>query len=647
MPRQAETETAGPRWHEVLACLRIARGWKAQELAKAAGLKAPTLRAFERGEWLRSASPAEMVAQLAGVMGLPTAVMDRAVFFVEGMHASYRGATPATAEADLATLVSDLAFWIEGAVSAGLSRTAAGPGPGRGAALDGEAGGPQPRRAAGATAAWAGRALMMLRLLRGVPQTELARLTGIDRDLISRYECGKSLPRPQALSRLVEGMGATAAMLDQTLAFLEIVREGAAARESHSASLDLAREIDRLAAAERQAMEGFLRSRLERLRIAAHILASRRAAPALWARFETLTEAEQDVLVEAEPLLQTAGFCERLCDESVRAAGDSVDRALHLAELAVRVARAAAQQPALTSRLEGLALAHLANAVRVATDLPRADRILAQAKDLWAAGEGLDAGLLNEARVLQIESSLRRAQRRLSEALGLLDRALAINHWGETASLLIGRARTLEELGDFEAAIEQLRDAGSRIDGERDPELRFWVQKNLAVNLCHLGRHADAKLMLPLIRSMSLRLGKRLELVRVQWLEGLVAAGLGDPYEAVAMLDSVRCQFVERQMDYDAALVTLELAEVHAMVGRTAEVKALTRKSIPVFTAQGVHQEARKALSFFMAAVEAETFSVGLVREVIRYLYRARFEPDRRFEDVAVGRVAGRTTAPE
>jgi hypothetical protein len=74
---------------------------------------------------------------------------------------------------------------------------------------------------------------------------------------------------------------------------------------------------------------------------------------------------------------------------------------------------------------------------------------------------------------------------------------------------------------------------------------------------------------------------------------------------------------------YDAALVTLELAEIHAALGHTAEVKALARESAPVFQAQGVHREAQQALDLLRHAAEEGRITAELVHGVVTYLYRS------------------------
>jgi tetratricopeptide (TPR) repeat protein len=180
---------------------------------------------------------------------------------------------------------------------------------------------------------------------------------------------------------------------------------------------------------------------------------------------------------------QTPGFAELLCEERRTAAADSAARAGHLATCAVAAAAAVPAGEAPRPRLEGYCRFHLGNAARVGGDLEEADRELAHAENLWTAGAGDDSGLLNEARVLHIQAALRREQRRLPEALALLDRALAIDGWGETPKLVMSKAKALEELGQHDDAIALLLEASAQLDGK--PESRdLWVaRQSRLVNL--------------------------------------------------------------------------------------------------------------------------------------------------------------------
>jgi hypothetical protein len=84
-------------------------------------------------------------------------------------------------------------------------------------------------------------------------------------------------------------------------------------------------------------------------------------------------------------------------------------------------------------------------------------------------------------------------------------------------------------------------------------------------------------------------------------------------------------------MDYDAALVGLELGAVLLELGRFAEIKALTRALAPIFERKGLHQEARRALALFRDAVEREDATAELTRRITAFLYRARANEALRF----------------
>src|SRR6202035_6185098 len=220
-------------------------------------------------------------------------------------------------------------------------------------------------------------------------------------------------------------------------------------------------------------------------------------------------------------------------------------------------------------RIQGYARPHLANAVRVAGDLPAADAEFKQAAELWQAGAAADPGFLNEARVLGLEAALRREERRLQEALALYDRALAVDRWGETPVLLTGKAKALEGLGRFDGAVSLLRQAGARIDAEEEPRKAWVVRELLLLNLCHLGRYAEAEVMIGDVRALARQLGNQLDLVRVDWVQGRIDTGLGRYEEAIGVLDElaphpledgdrllerVRRKFVEDEIAYDGAL---------------------------------------------------------------------------------------------
>src|SRR5262249_55646938 len=141
--------------------------------------------------------------------------------------------------------------------------------------------------------------------------------------------------------------------------------------------------------------------------------------------------------------------------------------------------------------------------------------------------------------------------------------------------LLILRAKTLEELRDYEEAVATLRRTLPLVDGERDPRLALVLGINLLDNLHHIGHHQEAEERLPAVRELTVQLGNQLDMIRLRWVEARMDAARGRTAEALAGFEEVRRELTARGIAYDTALVTLELAALLLDLGRTAEVRAL------------------------------------------------------------------------
>ncbi|MFL6259754.1 MAG: tetratricopeptide repeat protein, partial [Thermoanaerobaculia bacterium] len=238
--------------------------------------------------------------------------------------------------------------------------------------------------------------------------------------------------------------------------------------------------------------------------------------------------------------------------------------------------------------------------------------------------------VLDPGRLLDLEASLRRGQRRFKEALAALDAALAIGR--SPARLLIQKGFTLEAMGDYGRAVETLLQVAPQVEGLGDPRLLYMLRFNLAVNFCHLGRYTEAAEHVQTVRTLAGDLGDEVFLIRVLWLEGRIAAGLGRPQEAETLLEEVRRELGLRRMSYDVALVLLEEAVLLLEAGRPAEVKELAGELAQVFEDKGVHREALAALRLFYEAAEHEEATAELARRVLRFLFRARYDQGLHFE---------------
>jgi tetratricopeptide (TPR) repeat protein len=332
---------------------------------------------------------------------------------------------------------------------------------------------------------------------------------------------------------------------------------------------------------------------------------------------------------------QNWALCELVCEESERAAAESAPAAAELAELALAVAAMVPEGSGWRLCVEGYTWAFIGNAWRVGNDLHRADEAFRRAAELWVAGRSGDLGFLDGSRLLDLEASLRAGQGRRAEALELLDRALAMcRSEQQTGRVLLKKAKTFEGLGDYERSVAALRQAAPLLGEGCEPRLLLVLRFNLIVNLCHLGRAAEAERLLPEVRELTQRLGHELDLVRLRWLEGRVAAGSGRREEAEALLLEVRDRFWRSGYAFDAALAAVEVAALLAEQGRAAEVKTLVEESLPIFHDLGIHREARVALDVLHRAAVREKLTVVLSRRVLEYLYRSHQDPKLRFAAV-------------
>ena len=467
------------------------------------------------------------------------------------------------------------------------------------------------------------RALTQMITARGWRRDRVGKALGIKPSTLYDYESGRLTPSRELLERTAVAVGFRPSMVDRTLTYLRLADAdhalgAATAGETHQ-------EVRQAAAQIGLEVEEFIVSSMLRIESRLGAFVERRIAPWLWERLKPFAPEQRRVHIRQNPEFHSWGLNELLCRLSEDAAAHDADEAVELAELAVLVARFIPGSESWRWRNQGHAGSHLSNAHRVRGQLPTSDETFGEALRLWEAGApGDPEGLLDESRVLDLEASLRRAQRRLPEALDLLDRAFAADRTGTRAGrILIKRAKTLEELDRYEEAIETLQRALPLVDGEREPRVALTLHFNLLENLFQVGRHAEAEALMDEVREQAIRLGNQLDLVRLTWLGGRIANLRGESREAEAAFEQVRKEFLALGIAYDAALVSLELAVLYLAQGRTAEVQELTRQLAPVFQAQKVSREAFATVKLFCEAVDKDTITLEMAQGFLNDLRRA------------------------
>jgi tetratricopeptide (TPR) repeat protein len=469
----------------------------------------------------------------------------------------------------------------------------------------------------------------LLRACSGLSQEEFQRQTGVDN--IGGIEEGLRLPTPSQISRMC-------AILDLSPADCEEMLRDYESRKARNRGQGGAPSPERPPSGKRNApsIEAIIDDAEARMAghdpgEEAHELRSAERAEAResWQRLkEVETLEEMSLVVRISHEFQRWATVELLCDESERAASKNVERAGILARVAVAIVLSLRVPEGWYRRLLGFALAHLANFQRVAGDLESADLTMAEAKLHWAAGSDPEQ-LLDPGRILDLEASLRRAQRHFADSLYLLEQAAAVTRRREHVALK--QAFTFEAMGDYEQAIKILVELAPRVENHSEPRLRTIQRFNLCVNLSHVGRHREAALLLPSIRQLAEELQDELDCIRTRWLEGRVASGLGQTATALQALEEARRAFAKRGMHYDVILSLLETAALLLERGDLAEVQQLTGELAPIFEKKGVHHEALKALRLFEEAAVRHAATVDFARRLLAYLFRARHDETLRF----------------
>ena len=330
---------------------------------------------------------------------------------------------------------------------------------------------------------------------------------------------------------------------------------------------------------------------------------------AFLAKGRTSDASPEDLLAElaqlprAEQVERAAGeryaapaFIHHLIEASHGVRYQDPARMLHLANLARLAAEAcpveAAGSKPRQADLRAQAWRQYGNALRVLGRLREAEEAIS------AARRHLEAGTrdpLLRARFCTQAVSLRLAQRRFDEAIELAEEAGQIyTDLGDDhafASTLVQKAIASLYAGEGEESIRILNRAIPLVDAERDPNLLLSACHNLVRSYLETGRPEQALSLYSETRDLYRRSDDPLFKLRFAWQEGLLLRDLGHLRASETALLQARQGFVERELFYEAALISLDLAAVYVKLQADAELKQTVAETVPIFRALGVERE--------------------------------------------------------
>jgi tetratricopeptide (TPR) repeat protein len=243
---------------------------------------------------------------------------------------------------------------------------------------------------------------------------------------------------------------------------------------------------------------------------------------------------------------------------------------------------------------------------------------------------------VERAEPLYLKAGLLKDQTRFEEARTTFDQVIAIYRWSgnklRQSQALLSQANMLHLAGEPEAGIEVLREAERLAEGELDPRLVLGIKQHLAAHLVDTGAAHQARQLMPTIHALAAGCATQIDRVRIRWLEGLIAAKLGESSQAERILTSVRQDFLDLDIGYDAAVVSLELAALYLESGQVEQTAQLANEMVPIFRALDLSREAFGALVLFQRALVMETASVGMAQDIAAFLRRSSSRPGLRSE---------------
>lgn len=346
----------------------------------------------------------------------------------------------------------------------------------------------------------------------------------------------------------------------------------------------------------------------------------------------------QRLLLDNSERGKSWALCLTLLGRSFSLRFDNPRRMVELAELALEVAARLDRTRYGTSAtvdLQARAAAELANAHRVDGNIEKAMQIMLGALQLLEHGS---ADPLLRARVYDLASSIFRQQRRFELSVLLLERSFRIyRHFGErhaAGRVLIKLAVTEGQRPDPATSLKLLCQAVELIDAERDRSLAWHVIHNMLWALADLGRYSTAEELLAESRGLCSEYGDRLDDLRLSWLEGKIAAGLGREIEAEVKLREVTLAYDRFDSPYDASLARLDLALLLAGQRRVAELKELVGDMVLRFRTLKLEREAILALVILRRSLDRPELPLTLISRVRSFLRRLPHEKGLLFAQV-------------
>ena len=322
----------------------------------------------------------------------------------------------------------------------------------------------------------------------------------------------------------------------------------------------------------------------------------------------------------------TWGLCERLQERSWELRQKNPAEMLLLAQRAVEAAQQINRRKYGVQHVADLlarAWVGLANAYRVSDQIGQAEAALEESFQSYH--RGTQSPLLR-ARLAEFSASLLCDQREFPAAFQVLDLAYSLytkHHAQHDAGrTLITKGLHTGYTGDPEEGIQLIARGLQLIERGRDPKLIFQCLHNILLFRVDLGEFKYARRQIFEMRPIYKLHDDRLAQVKLRWIEGKVFVGLSELDRAARAFQQAKDAFLEKGLDYDAALVSFDLAAVWLREGKRDKVRQLLREMLETFRARYIAREAVAAMIMLRDAADHDELTVDLL-EMMTGLFRA------------------------
>lgn len=318
-------------------------------------------------------------------------------------------------------------------------------------------------------------------------------------------------------------------------------------------------------------------------------------------------------------------LAQQLLEESKRQMTMDPTLAEELAETAEAVLVQTPAHPDLPG-LKTLSVVYRANVARLRGQPDVARAQFARARAIIRLEGVTDLLICGEAD--SCEAVLALELRRFSEAEELLKRSVALYLLAgareKAAHPLVTMGHLYNDSGNPDQAVEMTHAALEVMDAEAEPRLHVYAHLNIALFLHEAGRHSEAAEALAEAKERSQRFPDAYTQIRIQWLEGRLAATSGDLAEAERIFLAVREDLVLRNQRYDAAMVSMDLALLYLRQDRTGELMRIAEEMHTLFSVEEVHREAMASLLVFQEAARKEELTVEVIQRFATVLKKLR-----------------------